>query len=1074
MQNRIESLANFMRSKLKQRQKYVLMLGAGASYSSGVPPTGRMITELVREYGQAYEGGVDEKFDELWREASVDERAVMLEPYLKDKTPSIGYHKLAELVKNGYFDLILTLNFDHLLEDALDKAGFDDYRVIINGDVKEDRILELLRAPEPRVKVLKLHGDLKSRVFAFSKDQILEYHAAVENAVTEYSKRDIIICGYAFNDVNVIRAFSARGGSIYFVNPAGASDHIRGFLRSRRSTKKVIQGEAGKFDKFFTVLGDELGRMETEEKATGLVDDLLEPMDKAKDYPAPLIPKIKEQKEYPETGLYPLDIKIAQRAKMMRMLKRVVWPVMGVVLVLLAGTMFVPKVLEKPTPTTAAIPPSPTSVTPAPPPTATPQACPIAEASEILIIVIPFEKRGSTTLSPATNIADKLMGELTEKALVGLVRVELYPQVVASTEEAQALGVAYNATIVIWGWIDDDFVIPGFVISKEVETLELTPAVSHKRVPDYLDEGLPREMVYFSAFTIGRLSFQEGRYDEALAWFDVARDNEPTEEIQSLRKGLYFSLRRELLFCRGLARLRLEKYTEAVESFSQAIEQDSQYAKAYGQRGIAFLKLQEYEWAIEDFSKVIEMEPENPENAEVYNNRGRAYFDLEKYEQAERDYEKAIELNPDLFEAHVNLALAYATLDDYEEAIEEYDRAIELNPVSEKAYFGRGNAHQELGNYDDAINDYNKAIELNPENGTAYYNRGNVYYKQRKYKLAAQDYNTAFDKNPQNLDALLQRGIARGWAGEKGEAVRDLQNYLDQSPDDPGKAELAKKFIEIFGSPLSPTDQIAFMSNRDGNWEIYVMSVRGQTNRTNHPAQDADPAWSPDGSQIVFVSDRGGNNDIFVMDAEGGEPRNVTNDPADDTLPAWSPDGQYIAFVSDREGNADIFVMGRDGFNPVNLTNHNRGDYAPQWSPDGREIVFHSNRGGTFAIYILNVDDPSVQKLSVAPQKSVEFNDYWPVFSPQGDQIAFMSDRDGNLEIYVMGREGSNLRNLTNHPADDFRPAWSPDGQQIVFYRNLEGNREIYVMNRNGEEQVRLTSDPADDRFPTWWAPRTE
>lgn len=275
MPNRVKSLANLIKSKMKQGRKYVLMLGAGASYSSGIPPTGKMIAGLVRDFGQQYEGTLDEKFDGLWREASVDERVVMLEPYLKDKTPSIGYHKLAELVKNGYFDLILTFNFDHLLEDALDKASFNDYRVIINGDVKENRILGLLRTPEPRVKVLKLHGDLKSRIFTFSRDEILEYHAAVKSVVAKYSKRDIIICGYAFNDVNVIKAFSNRGGSIYFVNPAGAGNNIRGFLVSRKSTNKVIKDEMGKFDNFFTALGDRLRRMETEEKAIGLARDLV-------------------------------------------------------------------------------------------------------------------------------------------------------------------------------------------------------------------------------------------------------------------------------------------------------------------------------------------------------------------------------------------------------------------------------------------------------------------------------------------------------------------------------------------------------------------------------------------------------------------------------------------------------------------------------------------------------------------------------------------------------------------------------------------------------------------------------
>lgn len=41
-------------------------------------------------------------------------------------------------------------------------------------------------------------------------------------------------------------------------------------------------------------------------------------------------------------------------------------------------------------------------------------------------------------------------------------------------------------------------------------------------------------------------------------------------------------------------------------------------------------------------------------------------------------------------------------------------------------------------------------------------------------------------------------------------------------------------------------------------------------------------------------------------------------------------------------------------------------------------------------------------------------------------KIAFHSSRDGNREIYVMNADGSNQRNLTNHPDDDFHPAWSP------------------------------------------------
>ncbi len=89
--------------------------------------------------------------------------------------------------------------------------------------------------------------------------------------------------------------------------------------------------------------------------------------------------------------------------------------------------------------------------------------------------------------------------------------------------------------------------------------------------------------------------------------------------------------------------------------------------------------------------------------------------------------------------------------------------------------------------------------------------------------------------------------------------------------------------------------KIAFVSDRDGNAEIYVMDADGsnQTNLTNNPANNPYlapvPAWSPDGSKIAFVSDRDGNAEIYVIDADGSNPANLTNNPADDLFPAWSP-----------------------------------------------------------------------------------------------------------------------------------------------------------------------------------------
>ena len=112
-------------------------------------------------------------------------------------------------------------------------------------------------------------------------------------------------------------------------------------------------------------------------------------------------------------------------------------------------------------------------------------------------------------------------------------------------------------------------------------------------------------------------------------------------------------------------------------------------------------------------------------------------------------------------------------------------------------------------------------------------------------------------------------------------------------------------------NPTQPTPaqepHIAFYTDRDGNYEIYLTNTdgTGQTNLTNNAASDQIPAWSPDGSKIAFESTRDGStSEIYVMNADGSGPTRLTNNSADDYWSSWSPDGKKIAFVSSRDGNA--------------------------------------------------------------------------------------------------------------------------------------------------------------------------
>jgi len=89
---------------------------------------------------------------------------------------------------------------------------------------------------------------------------------------------------------------------------------------------------------------------------------------------------------------------------------------------------------------------------------------------------------------------------------------------------------------------------------------------------------------------------------------------------------------------------------------------------------------------------------------------------------------------------------------------------------------------------------------------------------------------------------------------------------------------------------VSSRGDIAFVSTRDGNNELYVLSDQGQLTRlTTHPASDHSPSWSADGSRLAFVSDCTGSDEIFVIGLDGSGLRNITNNAADDLEPAWSP-----------------------------------------------------------------------------------------------------------------------------------------------------------------------------------------
>lgn len=125
-------------------------------------------------------------------------------------------------------------------------------------------------------------------------------------------------------------------------------------------------------------------------------------------------------------------------------------------------------------------------------------------------------------------------------------------------------------------------------------------------------------------------------------------------------------------------------------------------------------------------------------------------------------------------------------------------------------------------------------------------------------------------------------------------------------------------------------------------------------------------------------------------------------------------------------------------------------------------ISFHSNRTGQNDIYIVDTNGKNLRNLTNHPAE-----DYWATWAPDGRSFAFVSERDGKPDIYIKKFGVAQVRRLTNHPDQDSLPAWSPDGNWIAFVSKRTGESHIYKIDINGKNLQRLTNQ-GDNLFPAW------
>ncbi|GAB5524143.1 MAG: hypothetical protein Roseis2KO_20150 [Roseivirga sp.] len=261
---------------------------------------------------------------------------------------------------------------------------------------------------------------------------------------------------------------------------------------------------------------------------------------------------------------------------------------------------------------------------------------------------------------------------------------------------------------------------------------------------------------------------------------------------------------------------------------------------------------------------------------------------------------------------------------------------------------------------------------------------------------------------------------------------------------------------------------------------LLPLIVSAQSNEkvlTHSTGDDRHPWWSPDGQQLIFESNRDGDWDIFIMDKDGGNKEPLTVNGFQDRNPSWHPDGDKILFESNRSGSFSLYLLNLydRSVDPILLDNFHLEPTTARFSPDGKQIAFSADsEPGTAA---LNLYHTSSRGGKVIQLTGAIHRSFYGAWSPDSQQLIFFSRRDteGHQdELYIMdiNQPDSLARRITTYPEHDFCPHWSADGRQLVFSRSIpDGRPELFISNADGSEARQITFTPKLGETQAVWSP---
>lgn len=261
----------------------------------------------------------------------------------------------------------------------------------------------------------------------------------------------------------------------------------------------------------------------------------------------------------------------------------------------------------------------------------------------------------------------------------------------------------------------------------------------------------------------------------------------------------------------------------------------------------------------------------------------------------------------------------------------------------------------------------------------------------------------------------------------------------------------------VFTSVRSDTNKDGIIGVGDGRHLYTLELATGQeTAITSGEYIDAEPSWSPNGTEIVFASDRtdNGSFDLFVINRDGSDLRQLTDTPYNARHPKWSPDGMHIAFVIterlatgvDHHQIGVYFVADGHIQQLTSSPDSNENSQDPSWSPDGRYLAFtrqekSSSDDSRYVNNIYLIEIETLEQYKLEREDELVYSPVSPAWVPSNRYIISWEKSPGYYSAADMlvfeihwQEDLPILKQLPVVITDIWGPPiWTTDGEWLVY-----------------------------------------